>query len=181
MTMQAAVERKGAVTFRGSPMTLVGGTLKVGGRAPAFDLAGADLSHQGVNEVLAGGTRAALLIVVPSLDTSVCSREAGTFNGRVGELPSEKIGVFVVSRDTPFAQKRWADAEQASNLTMLSDFREHVFGPAYGVLIKELGLLARSIFVIGSDRTIRHAQIVREVAEEPDYEAALAAAKAATG
>lgn len=178
ITTQATVERQGAVTFKGSPMTLIGETPKVGDPAPAFDLTGADMSHQGLKDVLAGGTRAALLIVVPSLDTSVCSREAATFNARVGELPGERIGVFVISRDTPFAQKRWAETEQAPNLTMLSDFREHVFGPAYGLLIKELGLLARSIFVVDKDGRVRYSQVVREVAQEPDYEAALAAANA---
>jgi thiol peroxidase len=166
------------ITFKGSPMTLLGPELHVGDPAPQFSLTAGDLSTVTPEILLDEGKRAALLIVVPSLDTSVCSLESQKFNGRLGELPAN-VRAAVVSMDLPFAQGRWCSAQGDVKLEMLSDYRDHSFGLNYGLLIEELGLLARAIVVIGKDRNIAYVQIVPEVANEPDYDAALKAASAA--
>jgi thiol peroxidase len=159
-------------------MTLVGPQLRAGAPAPDFALSAGDLSTVTPEMLLDEGKRAAMLIVVPSLDTSVCSLESQKFNGRLGELPANVVAA-VVSVDLPFAQARWCGAQGDVKLQMLSDYRFHTFGENYGLLIEELGLLARAIVVIGKDRTVSYVQIVPEVASEPDYDAALAAAAAA--
>lgn len=159
-------------------MTLRGPELRVGAPAPDFALTAGDLSSVTPEMLLDGGKRAAMLIVVPSLDTSVCSLESAKFNSRLGELP-ENVAAAVVSLDLPFAQARWCGAQGDVKLQMLSDYRDHTFGENYGLLIEQLGLLARAIVVIGKDRTVEYVQIVPEVAEEPDYDAALKAAAAA--
>ncbi len=163
------------VTFKGQPVTLEGPDLKTGDKAPDFTLANAELKPMTLDDVTARGTKNALLIVVPSLDTGVCSTESAKFNARIGELPPD-VAAYVVSRDLPFAQARWAKEQGEVKLQMLSDYREHSFGPAYGVLVKELGLLARSIFIVGKDKTIRYKQVVTEIGQEPDYDDAIAAA-----
>jgi thiol peroxidase len=166
MSLLQPTERPNAVTFRGTPMTLVGTALSVGDPAPEFTL----------EEAIDGGTRNALFIVVPSLDTPTCNIEANTFNSRLSEVPAG-AAIFVVSLDLPFAQKRWAGANNADSLTYLSDYRDRSFGIAYGVLLKEIGLLTRANFVVSKDRSITYAEIVPEVATEPDYDATLAALK----
>ncbi|HEY1653889.1 MAG TPA: thiol peroxidase [Candidatus Tumulicola sp.] len=179
MTTQNVQERAGAVTFKGKPMTLLGAALQAGDPAPDFNLAAGDLAHVTLAELVDGGSRAALLIVVPSLDTSVCSLESRKFDQRLGELPPG-VTTWVVSMDLPFAQARWAGAQEGGvKLAMLSDFRDHSFGRNYGLLIGELGLLARAIVVIGKDKTVKYVQLVSEVTDEPDYDAALRAAAAA--
>lgn len=167
-----------AITFKGSPMTLAGPALTVGQPAPAFTLTAKDLSAATLETVTDGGKRAALLIVVPSLDTSVCSLESKTFNGRIAELGSN-VAAFVVSMDLPFAQGRWCGAEGVTEIGTLSDYRTHEFGEAYGLRIKELGLLTRANVVIGKDKTVTYVEIVPEVTNEPNYDAAIAAARAA--
>ena len=159
-------------------MRLLGPELHVGDPAPQFSLTAGDLSTVTPEILLDEGKRAALLIVVPSLDTSVCSLESQKFNARLGELPAN-VRAAVVSMDLPFAQGRWCSAQGDVKLEMLSDYRDHSFGLNYGLLIEELGLLARAIVVIGKDRNIAYVQIVPEVANEPDYDAALKAASAA--
>jgi thiol peroxidase len=179
MTVDRVQERTGIVTFKGNPMTLRGPELNAGDPAPDFTLTASDLSTVTPEILLDGGKRAAMLVVVPSLDTNVCSIESAKFNARLGELPAG-VGAAVVSMDLPFAQGRWCGAQSGEvSLQMLSDYRDHSFGVNYGLLIAELGLLARAIVVIGKDRTVRYVQIVPEVANEPDYDAALAAAAAA--
>ncbi len=178
MTVDKVQERPGAVTFKGKPMTLAGPELHAGDPAPSFTLTGADLAPVTLDTLLDGGSRAAMLIVVPSLDTSVCSLESRKFNQRLGELPAG-VKAAVVSLDLPFAQARWCAAEGEVALDMLSDYRDRSFGTNYGLVIAELGLLARAIVVIGRDRTVSYVQIVPEVASEPDYDAALKAAAAA--
>jgi thioredoxin-dependent peroxiredoxin len=165
------------VTFKGNPMTLRGPALHVGDPAPQFSLSGGDLSPVNLDVLLDEGRRAALLIV-PSLDTSVCSLESQKFNSRLSELPSN-VYAAVVSLDLPFAQARWCGAQGDVKLEMLSDYRDRSFGENYGLYMEELGLLARAIVVIGKDRNIAYVQIVPEVASEPDYDAALKAAAAA--
>lgn len=163
------------VTFKGQSMNLTGPDLKMGDKAPDFTLVDGDMKTVALDGVTHGGTRNALLIVVPSLDTSVCSVESQKFNARIADFPAD-VAAYVISRDTPFAQSRWAREQGDITLTMLSDFRDHSFGPAYGVLMEPLGLLARSVFIVGKEKTIRYKQIVPEVTDEPDYEAVIAAA-----
>ncbi len=179
MNAQDTMERNDVTTFQGKPMTLVGPGLQAGDRAPDFTLAAKDLSIATLDTILDGGKRAALLIVVPSLDTSVCQLESRKFNKRIHELPDGVKG-YVVSVDLPFAMTRWSGAEEGDvQLEMLSDYRAHDFGRNYGVYIKELALLARATFVIDKEGIIRYAEIVPEIASEPNYDAALAAAKSA--
>jgi thiol peroxidase len=163
------------VTFKGQPVELNGRQPDAGDKAPDFTLVGGDMQTVTLDDVTARGTKNALLLVVPSLDTSVCSIESQKFNARLGELPPD-VSVYVVSRDTPFAQARWAKEQGDVKLGLLSDFRDHSFGPAYGVEIKPLGLLARSVFIIGKDKSIRYKQIVPEVTQEPDYDDVIAGA-----
>ncbi|MBV8530301.1 MAG: thiol peroxidase [Candidatus Eremiobacteraeota bacterium] len=178
MTVDRLQERLAAVTFKGKPMTLVGPELHAGDPAPAFSLTAGDLSAVTPEILIDQGRRAAMLIVVPSLDTSVCSLESHKFNARLGELPSG-VTAAVVSMDLPFAMARWSAEQGDVKLEMLSDYRDRSFGNNCGLLIAELGLLARAIVVIGKDRTVSYVQIVPEVASEPDYDAALKAAAAA--
>jgi thiol peroxidase len=174
MTTQTLSERNDVITFRGSPMTLVGPALRPGEAAPDFTLSSSDLKPFTLQDALGKGSREALLIVVPSLDTPTCSVETSTFHKRLLEVPPD-AAAFVVSLDLPFAQKRWADANEATGLTYLSDYRERSFGTAYGLLIKEIGLLARAVIVIGKDARIKYFEIVPEVASEPNYDSAFAA------
>lgn len=155
-------------------MTLVGPALHTGAPAPEFILSTADLAPFTLRDAIDNGAREALLIVVPSLDTPTCSVETSTFHNRLPEVPPD-AAAFVVSLDLPFAQKRWAEANTASGLTYLSDYRDHSFGLAYGLLIKEIGLLARAVIVIGKDATLKYVEIVPEVASEPNYDGAFAA------
>ncbi|MEO0514531.1 MAG: thiol peroxidase [Planctomycetota bacterium] len=168
-------ERPAATTLKGNPMTLLGDELKVGDTAPDFSLKANDMSDKSLADY-AGKVK--LISVVPSLDTPVCDTETRKFNEAAGDL-GDGVVVLTVSVDTPMAQKRWCGAAGVENVECLSDFKDHSFGPAYGVRIKEVGLLARQIFVVDADNKITYTQLVGEVADEPDYDAALAAAKAA--
>lgn len=178
MTVDSVQSRSGVIAFKGSPMTLRGPELRLGDPAPQFSLTSSDLSPVNLDILLDEGARAAMLIVVPSLDTNVCSLESRKFNSRLGELPSS-VQASVVSMDLPFALGRWCGAQGDIKLEMLSDYRDHSFGVNYGLLIEELGLLTRAVVVIGKDRLVKYVQIVPEVANEPDYDAALKAAAAA--
>jgi thiol peroxidase len=172
-------ERTDAVTFKGKPVTLQGPALQTGAPAPDFALTAGDMAPVNLDVLTDGGTRAALLIVVPSLDTSVCSLESQTFNRRLDELPTG-VKAWVASVDLPFAMARWAGAQDSEvKLGLLSDYRDHNFGRAYGLYIPELALLARAVVVIGKDKSVSYVQIVPEIAQEPDYDQALKAAAAA--
>ena len=166
------LERKGAVTLRGNPMTLAGPELKVGDKAPDFKLLGNDMKPVTLADT-AGKVR--ILAVIPSLDTPVCDAETRRFNEEAAQLPG--VEILTVSMDLPFAQARWCGAAGVKNVRTLSDYRDRSFGPAYGVLIQELQLEARAVFVLDKDNTIRHAEYVKEVAEHPNYSAILEAAK----
>ncbi len=167
-------ERKDEVTFQGNPLTLVGKEVGPGDPAPGVSLLANDLSDATLEELRAGGVLIAAS--VPSLDTSVCSEETKRFNREAESLPG-KVRMVVVSMDLPFAQKRWADEHGASNVTLLSDHRDAAFGESFGVLIKELRLLARAVFVIDSGGKIAYRQLVGEISDPPDYDAALRAAR----
>jgi thiol peroxidase len=170
-------ERAGVVTMRGNPLTLIGPALKPGDKAPEFQCVAQDLSAVTLASS-AGKTR--LLIAVPSLDTPVCSLETVRFNREVGGMGGN-VQVDVISMDLPFAQKRFCGAEDITNIQTLSDHRDASFGRAYGVLIKDLRLLARALFVVDRNDTIRYVQIVPEVTHEPNYDEALNAVRAAAG
>lgn len=181
-TQTATAERPGAVTFKGDPMTLVGPELKVGDKVPDFQVQTADtMETVGWSDLSENGTKAVLMILVPSIDTSVCSLETGKFNRHVASLPTDKIKVVTISADTPFAQKRWAKEEGVDNIQMLSDHKDRTVGEAFGTQIKELGLLSRSIYLVDKDGVVRYVQNVPEVAMEPDYDAVMAAARELVG
>lgn len=165
-------KQTGKITFKGNPMTLMGPDLKVGDKAPEFKLIKNDMQPMTLADTQ-GKMR--MMVVVPSLDTPVCDMEVRRFNQEATSL--EGVEVIVVSRDLPFAQKRWCGAANIENVTPVSDYRDGSFGMTYGVMIEELMLDARAIFVIGPDNTILYKEIVSEVTEEPNYEAALEAAK----
>ncbi len=168
-------QREGAVSFHGTPMTLVGPELHVGDRAPTFSIVTTEMKPFALDDLTDGGKRAALLIVVPSLDTGVCSLETQTFHKRLGELPAN-VKAYVVSRDLPFAMQRWATENSAANIAYLSDFKERSFGPAFGTEVKELGLLSRAIFLVSADGKITYAEYVKEISDQPAFDAVFAAA-----
>ena len=169
------VERSNVITFQGGPLTLVGAELKVGDALPAFHLTANNLSEV-TNATYAG--KALVLSVVPSIDTGVCQAQTRKFNQEAANLSSDVV-ILTVSMDLPFALGRFCGAEGIDAVITASDYKDHSFGPAFGVRIKELGLLARAVFVADKSGKIIHAEYVKEVTTEPDYAAALAAVKAA--
>lgn len=167
-------ERSGIITFKGNPFTLLGPQLKAGDKAPDFAVVDNDLAPVS----LASSTgKIRIISSVPSLDTPVCDTETRRFNQEAAGLPGNVV-VLTISLDLPFAQKRWCAAAGIDKVTTLSDYRDRSFGRNYGVLIKELLLLTRAIFVIDAQGVIRYIQIVPEVTSEPDYAAVISAAKA---
>lgn len=169
-----AEERKGAVTMRGNPLTLVGPEIKPGHKAPAFTGVGKGLAPAGSDQLKG---KAAIISAVPSIDTPVCDAETRRFNEEASKLPG--VEIVTISMDLPFAQARWCGAAGVDKITMVSDFKDRDFANKYGVLIKELGLLARAVFVVDKSGNVVHAEYVKEVANHPDYEAALSAARKA--
>lgn len=168
------MERPGGATFKGNPLTLVGPELTVGAAAPEFELVSGTMQPV----TLAGtGSGVRVFSVVPSLDTPVCDAQTKRFNDEAGNLPG--VEMYTISMDLPFAQNRWCTAMGVDKVKMLSDHKSGGFGEAYGTLIKEWRMEARAIFVVGKDNTIKHVEYVKEVSEHPNYETALAAAKAA--
>lgn len=166
-------EHTGIITMKGSPLTLLGNQLKVGESAPEFELLDNDLS-----KVNASAFRGKICVIssVPSLDTPVCDMETRRFNEEAGNL-GDDVSIITISMDLPFAQKRWCGAAGVEKVTTLSDHFDAAFGMAYGVLIKELRLLARAVFVVDREGIVQYIQIVKEVADEPDYDAVIAAVK----
>jgi thiol peroxidase len=167
-------ERTGLVTMKGSPLTLVGKEVKVGQKAPDAELVANDLSAVKLSSLCRG--KVSIVTSVPSLDTPVCDLETRRFNEEAGRLGDDVI-ILTVSMDLPFAQKRWCGAAGVKNVQTLSDHREAAFGKAYGVLIEESRLLARAVFVSDKQGVIRYVELVKELGSEPNYEAALNAAK----
>jgi thiol peroxidase len=164
-------ERPNAVTLRGKPLTLVGPELQVGDKAPDFRLMNTDLQPVTLKD-FAGKVR--IISSVPSLDTDVCSRETRRFNQLAAQMGDDVV-ILTVSMDLPFAQKRWCGAHGVDRVVTLSDYLDHSFGFNYGVRIKELGLLARVVFIVDRDGVIRYIQRVPEIAQEPDYDDVLRA------
>lgn len=165
------LERTGAITMKGNPLTLLGSEIKVGVMAPDVTLVANDLS-----EVKLSSFKGKKLIIsaVPSLDTPVCDLETKRFNQEAAKLGD--VVVLTISKDLPFAQKRWCGAAGATAVKTLSDYRSN-FGETYGVLIKGLNLLARAIFVVDESGKVTYTQLVKEVASEPNYEEVLKAVK----
>ena len=161
-------ERPNAVTLRGNPYTLVGPALKAGDKAPDFEVVGKDLKTVALSDT---GETIRIFSVVPSLDTPVCDTMTRRFNQEANKL--EGVKILTVSMDLPFAQTRWCAASGVDNIRMLSDHRSGSFGKAFGTLIKELRLESRAIFVLDKDNVVRHAEYVKEVADQPDYDTAL--------
>src|SRR5882762_9229747 len=170
------MERPGATTMRGNPLTLIGPELKVGDKAPDFKLVDNSLKNVTLAET---GHNVRIISVVPSLDTPVCDAQTKRFNEEAAKLPG--VSMITVSMDLPFAQKRWCGAFGVDKVKMLSDHRDGSFGSSYGTLIKDLRIESRAIFVLDKSNVIRHVEYVKEVADHPNYDAALSAAKSAVG
>lgn len=168
-------ERKGVITFGGTPLTLLGPKLEAGAKAPDFTLLANDLSPKTLADY-AG--KVLVISVVPSLDTGVCDLQTKRFNQEAAAL-GDDVKILTVSVDLPFAQARWCGAAGVNNLETLSDHLNLNFGLAYGVAIQELRLLTRSIFVVDKSGKITYLQIVPEVKDSVNFDAALAAASAA--
>lgn len=163
------------VTLKGNPVTLSGAELKPGQKAPDFKLQNTALDDVSL-ATYAGKTL--VIASIPSLDTPVCHAETKRFNDEAAKLAD--VQVLVVSTDLPFGQKRWCGAENVDKVVSLSDHRDTSFGKSYGVLIQGGKLdrcLARAVFVVGKDGTLKHVEYVKEIAEHPNYDALLAAAK----
>ncbi|MFV2067286.1 MAG: thiol peroxidase [Pirellulales bacterium] len=169
------MSRPGAVTFQGNPLTLAGGEVQVGSPAPDFTLHYFDNGMQQITAADLKG-KPTILSVVPSLDTPVCATQTKKFNEVLGEL-GDRINAITVSLDLPFAMNRFCGAEQITNIRPASDYQERSFGNNWGMLIEELKILARGTFVLDADGKVVYAEVVKEVTEEPNYEAALAALK----
>jgi thioredoxin-dependent peroxiredoxin len=165
-----------SVTFKGNPVALGGNEVEVGQKAPDFTVQKTDMSDY---SLASGAGKTRILVAVPSLDTPVCDMEVRRFNSEAGELPD--VEIVTISMDLPFAQRRWCGAADVAAVTVASDHRGASFGEAYGVLIQGGPLdriLARAVFVVGPDDTLKHVEYVKEIAEQPDFDAVLAAAKA---
>lgn len=171
------MEDKKVVTMKGNPLTLVGNPVKVGDSAPDFEVLANDLSPVKLSSFRG---KICLISSVPSLDTGVCDIQTRTFNERARAL-GDKVVVLTISMDLPFAQQRWCGAAAVENLQTLSDHRNAEFGKAFGVLIDELRLLARAVFIVDTEGTIRYIQIVDELTHEPNYEEAIETLKGIDG
>lgn len=170
------MSRAGAVTFKGSPLTLAGEAVKVGQQAPDFTLHA--FEGGGLKAIKPADVRGkpTIISVVPSLDTPVCAKQTKKFSDELAAL-GDKINALTVSLDLPFAMNRFCGAENIKSLRSASDYQDRSFGKNWGMLIEELKILARGVFVLDANGKVVYAEQVKEVAEEPNYEAALAALK----
>ncbi len=166
-------ERKGLVTMKGNPLTLIGDEVKVGDVMPDCEVVGKELASVKLSSFRG---KVCIISSFPSLDTSVCDMMTRRFNKEAVALGNEVV-VLAISMDLPFAQDRWCIAANVKNVNVLSDHRTTSFGQAFGVLIKELRLLARAVFVVDKEGIVRYVQVVDELTNEPDYEAVLKAVK----
>lgn len=174
------MSRSGAITFKGNPMTLAGEAPTVGAPAPGFALHkfGANGLETVTLQDLSG--KPVIISVVPSLDTGVCAKQTKEFNEKLASL-GDQIHALTVSLDLPFAQNRFCGAEGITNLMSLSDYQERRFGVDWGMLIEELKILARGVFVVDASGQLVYAEVVPEVTEEPNYDAALDALQKLVG
>jgi thioredoxin-dependent peroxiredoxin len=162
------------VTFKHNPVTILGSEVKVGDQAKNFTVLANDLSEVTLDDSK-GSVR--IISVIPSIDTGVCEKQTRRFNEEAAKI--EGVKVLTISVDLPFAQRRWCAAAGLENVQVLSDHRDLSFGQAYGVIMEELRLLARSVFVIDRDDRVTYVEYVGEGSNHPDYEAALDAARSA--
>ena len=171
------MSRANAITFKGTPLTLAGNEVKEGQAAPDFKL---NYFEGGMKEITLADIKGkpTIISVVPSLDTAVCAMQTKKFNDQLATL-GDKINALTVSLDLPFAMNRFCGAESIKNMKVGSDYKDRAFGDAYGMTIEELGLLARGVFVLDANGKVVYAETVKEVAQEPNYEAALAALNSA--
>ena len=171
------MSRTAAITFKGTPMTLAGSEVKAGQQAPDFTI---HYFEGGLKTITPGDLKGkpTILSVVPSLDTGVCAIQTKKFNEQLAGM-GDKINAVTVSLDLPFAMNRFCGAEGIKNMRVGSDYQTRSFGTNYGMLIEELKILARGVFVLDKDGKVVHAETVKEVTQEPNYEAALAALKKA--
>jgi thiol peroxidase len=166
-------ERAQAITLHGNPLTLEGNPVSMGNQAPEVTLLDNDLKPVKLSDFRG---KVIIIAAVPSLDTPVCDMETRRFNTEAARLGKD-VAILTVSMDLPFAQKRWCGAAGVEQVKTLSDHKEAAFGQAFGLLIKELRLLGRAVLVLDREGVVRYYQLVKEVSEEPDYEAALSAVK----
>ena len=171
------MERKGIITFKGNPLTLTGNEMRVGDKAPDFIVLNGELKETGLKD-FAGKVK--VISVTPSLDTPVCDLQARMFNSEAAKLPADVV-VLNVSMDLPFAISRFCASAGIDKVKALSDHRDASFGTAYGVLVKELRLLARSIFVIDKKNIVSYKEIVPEMTNPPDFKCPLEMAKKLSG
>lgn len=170
---ETKMERTGVITFKGNSMTLVGPELSEGSPAPDFSAVDSALQSVSLSDFKG---QVVIISSVPSVDTPVCETQTKRFNEEAGKLNAK---VLTVSMDLPFAHKRFCSANDVNNAIPLSDYKDHDFGEKYGVMIKELGLLTRAVFVVDGEGKLVYKEIVGEVTEHPDYDKALEAAKSA--
>ena len=170
------MERKGAVTFQGNPLTLLGEEVKVGQKAPGFSVLDSDLQEVNLNTFK---DKVKLIASVPSLDTPVCDLEIKRFNEEASKISGDVVILFI-SMDLPFAQKRFCQSIDIKAVKAFSDHKTADFGNKYGVLIKELRLLSRAVFVIDKSDVVSYSECVKEIADQPNYEEALEALKKAS-
>jgi thioredoxin-dependent peroxiredoxin len=170
------MSRPGAVAFKGNPMTLAGEAVKVGQPAPHFELRAFEDGNLNTIRLSDLKGKPSILSVVPSLDTPVCQTQTKKFNEQLGALAG-KINALTVSLDLPFAMNRFCGAEKITNLRSASDYFDRSFGQQWGMLIEELRILARGTFVLDKDGRVVYAETVKNVGDEPNYDAALAALK----
>ena len=167
------IERLGAITFKGQPLTLIGPELKIEDTAPDFKVVDENLQDVKFSSL---DSPIKLISVVPSLDTPVCDAQTRRFNEEASSF-SEDVGVLTISMDLPFAQIRFCTVAGIDRITVLSDYKYASFGKSFGILIKELHLLGRGVFIVDAEKKIRYVEYVREMTHHPHYEAALAALK----
>jgi thiol peroxidase len=169
------MSRSGAVTFKGTPMTLAGSEVKPGQQAPDFTI---HFFEGGLKTITPADLKGkpAFISVVPSLDTGVCKTQTKKFNDELAAL-KDKVNAVTVSLDLPFAMNRFCGAEGITNMRVGSDYMNRNFGQNWGMLIEELKLLARGTFVLDKDGKVVYAETVGEVTNEPNYEAAMKALK----
>lgn len=171
------LERTGIITFQGGPLTLLGPEVKVGDEAPDFTVVANDLSPASLADFKG---KVLIIASVPSLDTPVCDMETRRFNDEAASL-SDDVKILTVSMDLPFAQARWCGAANIDAVQTLSDHADASFGKNWGALIKELRLLTRAVFVVDKEGKVAYVEYLDEITEEPNYAAALEAAKGLVG
>lgn len=165
---------KKKITFQGKPLTLVGNDVQIGQPAPDVPLIANDLSEFKLSSLKG---QKIIISVVPSLNTSVCGLQTKRFNSEAIKLLGDNVMIITVSMDLPFTQARWCGATRSDWIKTFSDYKTAAFGKAYGVLIKELRLLSRSVFIVDTEGILRYKQIVSEITNEPDYDDVLNAVK----